>query len=143
MVKSIAPAPVESFGRTPDGQCASIHTLHNSHLRVRITDYGGRVVSIQAPDKSGRPGEFFGASMMPQPTRRLEAHSGRCWAAMPIASRTAGRMKRARSEPSRFRCDGARGSERAARRYPARRSGRGGILAERRRLTEPSSAASK
>ena len=59
MVKSSALARAESFGRTPDGQCASLHTLQNSHLRVRITDYGGRMVSIEAPDKLGRRGDLL------------------------------------------------------------------------------------
>ena len=48
------PLPAELFGKTPDGQPASIYTLENRHLRVRITDYGGRMVSIEAPDRSGR-----------------------------------------------------------------------------------------
>ena len=34
-----------SFGRV-DGQEASLFTLDNSEIRVRITDYGGRLVSI-------------------------------------------------------------------------------------------------
>ncbi|MGH8137577.1 MAG: aldose epimerase family protein [Steroidobacteraceae bacterium] len=46
--------PVDLFGQTPNGQIARLYTLENSHLRVRVTDYGGRMVSIEAPDREGR-----------------------------------------------------------------------------------------
>jgi len=46
--------PVQSFGKTEDGRAAQIFTLENPRLRVRITDYGGRIVSIEAPDREGR-----------------------------------------------------------------------------------------
>ncbi|MBV9016770.1 MAG: galactose mutarotase [Alphaproteobacteria bacterium] len=35
------------FGQTPDGHPAQLLTLENSELRVRITDFGGRIVSIE------------------------------------------------------------------------------------------------
>ena len=53
MSKLAAPMRGESFGHTPDGRAAKVYTLSNAHLRVRITDYGGRVVSIEAPDRLG------------------------------------------------------------------------------------------
>lgn len=43
----------KSFGRTPDGCAANLYALENERLRVRITDYGGRMVSIEAPDRDG------------------------------------------------------------------------------------------
>ncbi len=46
--------PVEFFGNTADGRAAKLFTLENSKLRVQITDYGGRIVSIEAPDRDGR-----------------------------------------------------------------------------------------
>lgn len=49
----------ESFGRTPDGRSATLHTLQTAELRVRITDYGGRIVSIETPDRHGRAGEVL------------------------------------------------------------------------------------
>jgi aldose 1-epimerase len=67
------------FGRTRDGVAVSIYTLANTNgLTVRITNYGGIVVSLQTPDRSGKmadivlgfdsvdgylenPGPFFGA----------------------------------------------------------------------------------
>lgn len=58
-MRHVAPTRAESFGRLPDGQSASLHTLQNEHLRVSITDYGGRMVSIEAPDKSGRPADVL------------------------------------------------------------------------------------
>jgi aldose 1-epimerase len=44
----------ESFGQTPDGRGARLYTLANESIRVRITDFGGRIVSIEAPDRSGK-----------------------------------------------------------------------------------------
>jgi aldose 1-epimerase len=46
--------PTVPFGRTADGTQAAVYTLENDHLRVRITNWGGRMVSIEAPDKSGQ-----------------------------------------------------------------------------------------
>jgi aldose 1-epimerase len=48
------PLPSEPFGQLPDGRAAALFTLENDHLRVRITDFGGRMVSIEAPDRDGR-----------------------------------------------------------------------------------------
>ena len=47
---SVAP---QSFGIVQN-RAAEIHLLENDHLRVRVTDYGGILVSIEAPDRSGR-----------------------------------------------------------------------------------------
>ena len=47
----------EPFGHTPDGRTAALYTLESDRLRVRITDYGGRMVSI---DMAERPGRFAG-----------------------------------------------------------------------------------
>jgi aldose 1-epimerase len=46
--------PSESFGQLPDGRPAKLFTLANDRIRVRITDYGGRMVSIQTPDRDGK-----------------------------------------------------------------------------------------
>ncbi|MBV9748734.1 MAG: galactose mutarotase [Acetobacteraceae bacterium] len=43
----------EPFGSLPDGRDAKVHTLDNGRLRVRITDYGARMVAIEAPDGHG------------------------------------------------------------------------------------------
>ncbi len=43
----------EPFGSLPDGRAASVHTLDNRRLRVRITDYGARMVSIEMPGHDG------------------------------------------------------------------------------------------
>jgi aldose 1-epimerase len=45
--------PSASFGRIGSGQAATLYTLENAQLRVRITNYGGRMVSIEAPDTEG------------------------------------------------------------------------------------------
>ena len=49
----------EPFGRTNDGHAATIYTLENACLSVRITDFGGRTVSIAAPDRHGRRGDVL------------------------------------------------------------------------------------
>ena len=49
----------ELFGQTPDGRTATLYTLNNARLRVRITDFGGRMVSIEAPDRHGTRGEVL------------------------------------------------------------------------------------
>jgi aldose 1-epimerase len=59
MIEQTAPMQADPFGEVPGGQSASIYTLENSHLRVRIMDYGGRMVSIEAPDRSGRRGDVL------------------------------------------------------------------------------------
>jgi aldose 1-epimerase len=41
-----------TFGKTEDGQSVDIYTLRNSHgMEARITNYGGIVVSLTAPDR--------------------------------------------------------------------------------------------
>ena len=44
----------EAFGNTPDGKAVELYTLANSHgIEVRLINYGGIVVSVKTPDKSG------------------------------------------------------------------------------------------
>ena len=43
----------EPFGTLPDGHQTTLYTLQNDHVRVRITDFGGRMVSIEAPNRNG------------------------------------------------------------------------------------------
>ena len=67
------------FGRMPDGSSARIYTLTNKNgVEARITNYGGILISLKAPDRNGEmadvvlgfdslagylanPGPFFGA----------------------------------------------------------------------------------
>jgi aldose 1-epimerase len=44
----------EPFGTLPDGRSAAIYTLRNGAVTVRITNYGGRIVSVVAPDRKGQ-----------------------------------------------------------------------------------------
>jgi len=44
----------QPFGKMADGRAAQIYTLHNGAVTVRITNYGGRIVSVLAPDHSGK-----------------------------------------------------------------------------------------
>jgi hypothetical protein len=46
---------IQTFGKTNDGQEVKVHTLTNSKgLRVRLIDYGATLISVEAPDKSGK-----------------------------------------------------------------------------------------
>lgn len=43
------------LGTTPDGVPVEVFTLTNTHsLTVRVTNYGGRILSIRTPDRNGR-----------------------------------------------------------------------------------------
>jgi aldose 1-epimerase len=48
----------EAFGKTPDGTAVYLYTLRNSQgMEVKITNYGGIVVSVLVPDKNGKIGD--------------------------------------------------------------------------------------
>lgn len=48
----------KSFGKAPDGHPISLYTLTNAHgMEARITNYGGIVVSLTAPDRNGKFGD--------------------------------------------------------------------------------------
>jgi len=52
--------PIETarYGTLPDGREARIFTLTNSHgLRARVTEYGAILVSMEVPDKDGKPAD--------------------------------------------------------------------------------------
>lgn len=52
MTRGVARAP---FGRTSDGQPAELFTVTNSNgIEVRLTNYGGIIISLKTPDRSGR-----------------------------------------------------------------------------------------
>jgi aldose 1-epimerase len=45
----------EAWGTTKDGQNVTLYTLRNRNgMEARITDYGGIIVSLTAPDKNGQ-----------------------------------------------------------------------------------------
>jgi len=45
----------EAFGKTDDGALVDLYTLTNANrMEVRITNYGGIVVSIKVPDRQGK-----------------------------------------------------------------------------------------
>ena len=56
LMSSLAKASVTSmpWGKTADGKPVQIYTLSDHDLTVRITTFGARVVSIEAPDRSGK-----------------------------------------------------------------------------------------
>ncbi len=47
------------FGKLPDGRQVDLFTLSSpSGITVKIANYGGRIVSIETPDRGGKPGEI-------------------------------------------------------------------------------------
>lgn len=55
-----APPPIDHrpFGTTPEGVPVNVYTLTNAAgMEVRITNYGGTVVSIKTPDRQGTMGD--------------------------------------------------------------------------------------
>jgi aldose 1-epimerase len=42
------------FGTTPDGVSVPIYTLTSGQIEVRVTAYGAHLVSVKAPDRSGK-----------------------------------------------------------------------------------------
>jgi aldose 1-epimerase len=49
----------QPFGRTPDGTAVEIYTLTNDKgLKARVMTYGATLVSLEVPDRTGRPGDI-------------------------------------------------------------------------------------
>lgn len=45
----------KSFGTLPDGQEVLLYTIENSNgVRMRVTNYGGIIVSLEVPDRNGK-----------------------------------------------------------------------------------------
>ena len=53
--EAVKPAAAKSFGKTPEGQEVSLYTLANAKgMQATITNYGARVVTLTAPDRTGK-----------------------------------------------------------------------------------------
>ena len=48
----------EVWGRTPAGQTVRIFTLSDTTIRAQLTEYGARIVSIDAPDRRGQTADI-------------------------------------------------------------------------------------
>jgi aldose 1-epimerase len=48
-----------SFGRTAGGEPVDLYTLSNGPVVAKVTNYGGILVSLVAPDRDGRPGDVI------------------------------------------------------------------------------------
>jgi aldose 1-epimerase len=44
----------QAFGRTSDGAAVDLYTLGDGKAEVRITNYGGIIVSVRVPDRDGK-----------------------------------------------------------------------------------------
>jgi aldose 1-epimerase len=50
---------VETFGKTPDGQEVFLYEMVNVNgLRARVIDYGAILVSLEVPDRKGKPADI-------------------------------------------------------------------------------------
>ena len=49
-----AEAIAKPWGTTPDGAAVELFTLSDSALRVELTNFGARIVSLQVPDRHGK-----------------------------------------------------------------------------------------
>src|SRR4030095_378294 len=48
----------QAFGRTKEGISVDLFTLRNSHgAEVKISNYGGLVISLKVPDRNGKLGD--------------------------------------------------------------------------------------
>ena len=48
----------EPFGTTPAGEAVELVTLTNAHgVEMRVMTYGGIIVSLRVPDRSGKLGD--------------------------------------------------------------------------------------
>jgi DUF1680 family protein/galactose mutarotase-like enzyme len=58
----------EPFGQMPDGRLVRLFTIVNRHnVRVQITSFGGKVVSLAAPDRAGTLGDVvLGYATLPE-----------------------------------------------------------------------------
>jgi aldose 1-epimerase len=74
MPRTITRVAQEPFGRTPDGRSIAMVTLRNQNgIEVRVMSYGGIIVSLKTPDRSGRSGDIVlghdeAAGYFPNPT---------------------------------------------------------------------------
>src|SRR5689334_1474864 len=51
-------AEKQSFGKAPDGKEVFLYTLRNaSGMQVKITNFGGRITSIEVPDRNRKMGD--------------------------------------------------------------------------------------
>jgi len=49
----------QPFGRTPEGTAVEIYTLTNDKgLKARVMTYGATLVSLEVPDRTGKPGDI-------------------------------------------------------------------------------------
>ena len=53
-----AAVTAEQWGRTSSNQPVSLFTLSNTHVRVRLLEYGARIVSIDVPDRYGQTADI-------------------------------------------------------------------------------------
>jgi len=66
-----------AWGKTSTGQSVQLYTLANSSLRVQLTEYGARIVSVDAPDRNGKMADVvLGHSNLEQYMAEAHAYFG-------------------------------------------------------------------
>ena len=53
-----AAVTAEDWGKTPAGEPVRLFTLSDGKVRVQVTEYGARIVSIEAPDRQGKTADI-------------------------------------------------------------------------------------
>jgi len=53
--KSAGPPDFNDFPSVIEGKAVSLYTLKNDQMTVRLTDFGARIVSLEVPDRDGKP----------------------------------------------------------------------------------------
>ena len=48
-----------AWGKLPSGEAVDLYTLHDGAITVKISNYGAHIVSIEAPDKSGKEADVI------------------------------------------------------------------------------------
>jgi aldose 1-epimerase len=57
-VKSCVTLKAEDFQKTIDGKQTNLYFLKNGNIEAAITNYGGRIVGLCTPDKTGQMGDI-------------------------------------------------------------------------------------
>jgi aldose 1-epimerase len=82
-------------GKLPDGAAVEIYTLKDEKIEVRVMTYGGEVLSLRVPDRTGKMGDVVLG--FDDPTGYYEnTHSKRAFFFGPIVGRYANRIAHAK-----------------------------------------------
>ena len=79
------------WSMTPEGEAIILYTMSNSRGgRVRVTNYGAAIVSIEVPDREGHIDDVALGYKHPRATSTTARRWARAWAAWPTGLPTDG-----------------------------------------------------